>query len=1050
MHSSKEGFRSQHQNTPSKTTRATQSDLHPSPYVSTLSHAFNISTPSSSKVQSDHSATLSTPTKLVHAASISQHTTPTRVELLPTPTLPAGTTRLLNLSGHEAFHLPGTPVSPWSVAPIPTKENRAHDVASDESRTGPAQIQTLPAARQEEQEWLMSGAPSSRTFNFFEAGSNTELLPAGIAETHASDFLSSGAPDVVGGLLAVTSAGGRTPVFGSLSSPFHAYREQPTSDPRQSIYESVVLSDGPTSISALSPTKAAALSPTQQSSAFPVMLNDGTFLSAIFEQGTPSLCTHLLPNSDLTEEVVPRGEPSLTHRPNNNLSSVLPRPFRFASSSIQNDSVEQRSNHSGRTDGAARPFQDTGVKSNSPGLFYSPGVSSALAQAPSAVYLQPPSSAAMGGEATAALTGLRRVAQPGAAERSHVNDTRDRSSHQSTSASNAVESTAETGLEGLGLNLNMAPTAPERPLDQQASLPDDPFMPSMLVDEMGRWMLDPEAVQLARSELSSLSEGGSRGGRVRWHGKDLSNASFGATTEGSFTSYSNSSTWDTSFNGAPSPISLPPSSNGESQPLATPASSIGLSQGRNPHLGKLGDTTPAGVDSLQAVATPEVHMHDFSEFGQSVSIEKMAEERWRTWPRNGGGMIRKDRPSSSALTMSPGTSLQLPGEERTSFDSLSVSASSTRSRLLAEPYNKNMRSGRPSSSASTSSRSSIGNAAVLETQHSSGVTGPTRPRSYIATGSLRMSSAARAGSSGTAGSDSIEATNERTGGAALALRRARGMSQGGHSSPKSSAAMKLTRSTDGLIPVSLSNSSSTKPRHSVALQRTNLSSDGLASTAQRPQSYIDTTAHFDSPRRLGKAARAKVGFGEVSVALDTLRMFLKQKEPGEPASKSQHGDDERTSPVPQESNDASSPRKPSRTLRRAKGVLPPRGAFSCVDEFGTLQPTSTSSTSGLNETKGAQVGHGHSHSLGVGQIGLKQTADPTSSSRQDDRLAVLEDLSERVRRLKAETERQKEQHAAESMPPPAAPLTSSHQRSQSSMTRREMHEEYLRKRGTGP
>ncbi|SPO23200.1 uncharacterized protein UTRI_01878 [Ustilago trichophora] len=1035
MHPSRHGGSSQHQCASSSSAKFNHNDAHSTSYVSTLSHALNITTPTSSKkhAQSAQTSTAqSTPTTPLQAAAGSHQATPTKLETLHTPKRTGEPPRILSLSGHEAFHTPGAPVSPWPAALASAFPN-LHAGATQMHHTS---IDSEPLDLVHDQEWLMSGSSSSRTPNIFQAKSNEAPVTAHLPQlpsNNAVNGTSSLNIDVDSNH--VTSA---LPIATS-PGPFRSYREQPTSDPRVAIYETIASSDMPTSHSALSPTLVASLSPLQLSSAFPLALPNGMFLSAIFEQDTPSLSTQNLPGNDLTEQLPLQAERLQDGRP----ASTMSHPFTFSMQTNRSDSQGHRRPPFTRFDQAPGSPQVPMLGPIAPNTVNHP-----TAQAidsghnSSTVFLRPMARAAPD-HGHVVVNGKYLGETPGNGPHRDVPNTNSAQSNLSRQEHSDGITAEDKSIAGLGLDLNAAPTEAVEQVEILAGDQEGSSMPSsLLVDEMGRWMLGSDGLQLTHSDHSSLSRNDSRRRRSRWHAQEISTASLGATTEGSFTSRSNSSTWDSSFNDMPSPASGPPSTSADNGAFVlTPASSIGPS-----HAGHL--QPPKPDESRLPVATPEVTMGDFSEFGQSISIEQMADERWRTWPRNRDSVVLRDRASASTLPKSPAGSVpQLQAEDRTSFDSLSVSTSSTRSRLLAEPYNKNMRSGRPSSSASTSSRSSIGNAAALEGQQSSGVTGPTRPRSYIATGSLRMSSATRTGSSGGgSSSESGQMSNERLSGTALALRRARGLSQGGHPPSSSSSAMKLTRSSDALMAPVFSNAPAPKFRHSVALQRTALSSEGLSQVSQRPQSMLESTSHPESVQKAGSVPaakpKAKVGFNEVSVALDTLLMFLKQKGPD--GTTTSNG---ASAPLPSstESSEASSPGKPNRTLRRAKGVLPPRGAFSSVDEFGTLQiPAPSSNISTLHSVSAPSASHGRSQSLG----------DPllipnTNSRKQDDRLAVLEDLSERVMKLKAETERQKERHAAASMPPPSSLPTSLHQRTQSPRTRREIHEEYLRKRATG-
>lgn len=1003
-----------------------------SSYVSTLSHALNITTPTSlrKKTLASPAASHAAPASQRQPATASHPTTPAKDRALRTPTRHPAPPQLLSLSGHEAFSSPGTPASPWSTFPV-----RESVLGQDDATPHPNSRQQYRALARD-QEWLMSGSSSQRTFDMFASGPQPRPMPISHA-SHPVGSMPNTASELgteADGLKfpSASTAGGAVPT--TASGAFRSYREQPSGDQRVQGSGPALLPDPIASTSELSPTSNASLSPTPAMSAFPIGFNDASFLSSIFQQETPSLSTHLLPSGDLTDQLGPQ----TMHDPVSH-----PPPF---------DPAKQHARSLGQRTTVSDSPAASNTQRDSIGLVpRQPSAASA-----SSVYLHSPSTLAT--SSYSASTGGRETAQvAGAESQVHMYEERAfllpvNSGGGQDGGSKAVE---EEALSGLGLNLAVSsPTA-------HGKARRIPSAPSgfMLVDEMGRWLLgsnDPLASAHSYNDSGVLHH---RAGR--WHQNEASSASLGATTEASFTSTSNSSTWDTSFNDLHSSISGAHSATASNQLTTTPASSIGLSQSQSRGTEKPASMDPEAMGALRPGATPEVAMHDFSEFGQSVSIEQMAEERWRTWPRSRDSVVLQNRASTSALpaTQEPMVAATPPrADDRTSFESLSVSSSSTRSRLMAEPYNKNMRSGRPSSSASTSSRSSVGNLAANEAQVSSGTTGPTRPRSHIASGSLRMSTAGRTGSSGGLNVDGGFNPTERVSGTALALRRARGMSQASMSpSSTGASSMKLTRSSDAILPPNSAASSAVKARHSIALQRNAKSSEGASLVTRRPQSVLETSADLESLRRLATApnqARGKVGFNEVSVALDTLRMFFTQKPQDDSVKPKEPVADEESQPVAADGNDAGSPSKPGRTLRRTKGILPPRGVFASVDEFGTLQTPAASTMHGDrgDSTSILRPGHGRSQSVGGGRMTL-QTRPGPSFGRQDDRMAVLEDLSERVLRLQAESERQRERQAAATMPPPPArPASMMAQQQQSpglSRTRREMHEEYLRKRSGG-
>ncbi|KAJ9478224.1 hypothetical protein PHBOTO_001793 [Pseudozyma hubeiensis] len=522
--------------------------------------------------------------------------------------------------------------------------------------------------------------------------------------------------------------------------------------------------------------------------------------------------------------------------------------------------------------------------------------------------------------------------------------------------------------------------------------------------------------------------------------EEASMSSLGTATETSFASHSNTSTWDSSFGQTPSSWGGDDSAAAEAYFVDTSASSIGHNSSRNAHAAKPSVEGRRSSEMSALATTPEVFMQDLSEFSQSVPIQDMAEERWRTWPRH--REARSVVPSTDKSEIDVAILKSTTAEDRSSSDLLTASISSTRSRIMAEPYNKNLRSGRPSSSASTSTRSSMGGSIILEDESSSLATGPIRPRSLVAAGSLRMSAATR--TSTNVGPDRLSSPKERISGTAMALRHVRRLSQGSPatSGAASSSAMRLTRSIDSV------GAADSRARYSVVVPNVLASSDGAMTGSQRPQSMIDFSSSYRDLYRhpgagIGARSNSKVGFSEVSEALDTLRLFLKQKKPSN--SEDDVGQDrERPLSPNRGSQEPSLHEKQGRTLRRSKRIPLPRGGMSTVEDTGTYQPTASS--------KSRQSVSSHQN---VEDEASQSTPAISSSSpmqsRQDDGLAVLEDLSERVMRLKAESELEKERHAAASMPPPAVrPASTVHQPipSSPSKTRREMHDDYLRKRAS--
>lgn len=504
-----------------------------------------------------------------------------------------------------------------------------------------------------------------------------------------------------------------------------------------------------------------------------------------------------------------------------------------------------------------------------------------------------------------------------------------------------------------------------------------------------------------------------------WDCQGFSDPLLGLRTESSFRSQSSASFGDVSLSDMSSFYSGPASASADSSFIMTPI--LNSSFIRNQSLQQARSYAPAPC-AQSSIGTPEVAMQDLSEFVQSVPIEQMAESRWRTWPR------AQDRfPSASQQAPIPQA---LPPPGRTSFDSLTA-VGSARPRAMVEPYSKTTRLSRSSSRASTSSQGST-SAIPLESLPSSAVPGPVRRRSIMASGLLRMTSTPRPSISNVNSSlmgdssppqipPSLSYIHDPITSPACFL--------GTGSSP-----MQATKSSDALpFPAAR--------RHSAALQRSATSSEGITQIAQRRKSLFGLSPRSRSSVVLDSsksASKARVGFNEVTAALDTLRLFLKQKDKDEPDSKSQSSSSVSSALPEGESTGLGSPSKQSRTLRRTKGNIPPRGTLSPTDVFGPLQSTATSTLDGA---------FGPSWILSPSEFSSEPAEQPrrAASEQEAEKLAVLEDLSERVRKLKAETERQ----TAVSMPPPTTrPVSTQLLRSNSEITRRQMHEEYLRKRAS--
>lgn len=700
------------------------------------------------------------------------------------------------------------------------------------------------------------------------------------------------------------------------------------------------------------------------------------------EHETPSLSTHLLPSNDLTEYL------HMTNRTRDTATSTS-RMF----------------GHAARTS-SGRPFAEI---EDPPVLLK---------------VTNPAASEAKGGSAKWPSSHTDHVSNH------RLIDPGEYTSHPSVSE-NALHTDHRTSF-GLGLDLDAGTTSEQVEVLTSPAL--DASAMSVPGDHGNEWGREWEHQASALFADNRARQGDGRAIQ------EASMSSLGTAIETSFASHSNTSTWDSSFGQAPSSWGGDDSAAAEAYFVDTSASSIGHKSSRDVYAEKPSVEGRPSSEISALATTPEVYMQDLTEFSQSVPIQDMAEERWRTWPRH--RETRSVVPSTDKSEIDVAILNSTTGENRSSSDLLTASVSSTRSRLMAEPYNKNLRSGRPSSSASTSTRSSMGGSNILEDESSNLVTGPIRPRSFVAAGSLRMSAATRTSTS--VGPDKLSSPKERVSGTAMALRHVRRLSQGSPatSGAASSSAMRLTRSIDSV------GAADPRARYSVALPNALASSDGAMKVSQRPQSMVDFSSSYrDISRQLGAGIGArsssKVGFSEVSEALDTLRLFLKQKKPSNSEDAAGQDRDRPLSPT-RSSQEPSLPEKQGRTLRRSKRVLLPRGGISSVDDTGTYQPTASS------KSRQGVLSHQNVEDEASQSTHATSSSSPTQS-RQDDRLAVLEDLSERIMRLKAESELEKERHAAASMPPPAVrPASTVHQSipSSPSKTRREMHDEYLRERAS--
>lgn len=967
-----------------------------SSYVSTLSNALNIVTPKSLKKSSTADTPrsvgpFSTPDTAAHDSTRFSQGSAISGDALRTPTRSTRKREpppILSLSGHEAFQSPLTPSSPWSDAPGSAVVQGAGSARHGQSTHIPNVLEN----KAQDYAWLMSGpASTSGAANIF--GTPPSRISASCGRSDGDPFHTSTEEQLGSNVMSICARTTTIEPVGRTSDHFTTYREQPGSELCGQHPWGLSVGADSAGPSTLSPASASSLSPVLFATALSSITNGGVFEPATKEQETPSMSTHLLPSNDLTECLPRRSEPN---------TALTSPQCHFESTHVTADT---------NLPGGVALLRSTGDG-------FAPGASDPSAFGRPVHAVAPDLDTPLSFDASAGL---------------HTTSLGTSGSHLSGSKPDARH------IAGLGLELHPGNGPEQAELFMSPTQPTS--RPSMMVDEMGRWILQSPSQPSELSLVAGASE------RERRLVQGTSTSSLSTAAETCFMSHSNASTLDSSFGEAPSPSNCDALAVADMNFVNTPASSVGHTSRPNLHLGKLSDQTRSSSESQSAREIPEIFMSDLSEFGQSVPIEQMAEERWRTWAGNRGLTNSKDVFSAAASQpcgRSAISHLTTAAEPRTSFDSLSVPASCARSRLMTEPYNKSMRSSRPSSSSSTSSRSSsINNAAALEGQPFSGVTGPTRPRSYMAIGTLRMSSVTRSNSSG--GREAISSPNERSIGSALAFRRARGLSQTvqasvGSNSPTSTG-MKSTRSADYITPLATSSSAAVDFGRSVALQ-TQASSDGLDLMTQRPQTMLETSSS-PSSSRVGAESKPKgrVGFNEVAVALNTLRMFLKQKDTSTSSNAPTHHVGHALS-LTEASCERFSPPKPIRTLRRAKGVLPQRGAFSAVDQLDVPEPNAGSQ--GLDRLDQSQ-----SRSRSI------SSPDHTSPYRPpDDKLAVLDDLSERVMRLKAESELEQQRHAAASMPPPAVPLGMGMPQMQQQMqtsprTRREMHDEYLRKRASG-
>ncbi|PWZ00559.1 hypothetical protein BCV70DRAFT_97358 [Testicularia cyperi] len=1086
-----------------------------SSYISSLSHALDINTPKSARSKSSALSSangLRTPTTPVSIRSqtrasvstVTEQTSSHVFQQLPSHELaapystgpPENDPYGLSLQGHEAFS-PSSRVTPnrlvFEVQSTPRRTSRAsfqsHSRDGRSAYDGTPQttapndvfsLSTAPATQDHgsdpDQAWFLSsdcGAVADSGFarslvqpwtamTSVEAFKARSLSFSPGSRSHACSF------QPCNQILSRASTGDHTPsanedegCLRGLSS-FKFYRDRATSDvlaPSEGIRTEdtdVTQESGP-----LSPASVASLSPAHLSSAFPAGVAEGSFLDSIFEQQTPSMSTNDLPGNDLTLQF------------GSSEASVFPTssapPFSANASRIAQPRSLQL---------LASPSMARGTAERS--VLGSNSVPSFRAAGMSLLTTHPNTDAISKGAALRAQKKIdvssdsRHIAIAAQqANREHSPHTAEMGSGSDAKLTprHGVQSTpplsdalkfaqhddrpAELGLGIQHIGLSAWQDGVGRH-DHHASAAKKPELNeySMVVDEMGRWAPSVSTRKVLRGKLSSDTNASLSGQVLVGADEKARQACAGndVLTSGAIEHalhVREASSLDGSFYDESVSLDSVPRKTSSNGSFDTPASSIGSSMRRATSVNDVLPPSGKMRTTVTSRKAEDVAMHDFSEFGQSVPIEQMAEDRWRTWPRHRVDIsnIRPEAPTalSTAQTGSISSAVQ-----PAILSASHTTPTSSRSRLLVEPYNKHQRSGRPSSGASTSSRSSTGIPAGEAASLTMSGTGPTRPRSHLATGSLRMSSSSSRPGSSNMDPPSSSNSSDRRSASAMALRRARGLSQGSLAPMLGSKAMLVSQSHDP---------SMTSPQSHRRTSAIKSASEASAAALPRPQSMHEATIGSHLPAHKRDAAslhtrNQRVGFNEVSAALDTLRLFLRQKDGTSSAERSSMKPNELDSDVPR-----SVPDQPARMLRRATGVLPPRGALgSNVDEFGSIgspPPLALSSATVLPHNSNRPRLHGRSLSLADTNISAQSKSLGLGGNRQEDRLAVLEDLSKRVMKLKQQAERLEEERDAVNMPPPTSRPTSvnvqshAHSQSPSSMTRREMHEQYLRKRHSG-
>ncbi|PWN51522.1 hypothetical protein IE53DRAFT_367997 [Violaceomyces palustris] len=596
---------------------------------------------------------------------------------------------------------------------------------------------------------------------------------------------------------------------------------------------------------------------------------------------------------------------------------------------------------------------------------------------------------------------------------------------------------ASTRSAGIGLELNQS--KPSRDEEMSEELEDQVDVNMRAEDQEGS---GASIMQRGESSGTSGSYGQDssasyQGQRSGWSLAETYNSIVGG--DSSFIS-THSSSFESSFQDD-SLLSLPMGSRypwqmSQDTPLSSPAPSIKLT------LDPGGVSVGSGFSGSLPREQRDGVESGVGEFGQLALLNLSREDRSSTWPRPWHNSV--SGAATDARLSTPDAGLY------------QESISGSTSRLLS-PADPGLRSRGPnamvraSSSASSSSRSSSN--AVLDFGTTAPL-GPPRSRATVVAASRPLSARGSA-------EKSTFAAPERRPSTASALRRARGLSHG--SVPSSfQRTIEMSRSVDSVDALKLGDSKRRLSIDEVPTSGPSSSASLIArGSSKEMMAPLRNSRSVDIEGSSGRPRSGKVGFNEVSRALETLRLFLHQKDRTKLRS-STSGDailtrtesqmlssDDRQASEPSD-HAAEYPKSRPRTLRHpAKVPLPPRGSVrTSFPEFNTLTGPGDSTPS----TSSDRVeGHSRSHS---------SILSP-SSSREEDRLAVLQDLSERVTKLKEESDRISKSHqnleqltqdthdaildpGREETSPAHGDLVNLPQGHP--WSRRELHEEYLRQR----